>query len=102
MYENLQLTSYFAAKTETFPPKGNKSRRSTLTTPTQHSMGGPASAKARKRNKSHPDWKRRNKIIPIGRQHKTPRTKKRVPQGCRMQGQQQNNQPYFHILSMNS
>ena len=45
-------------------------------------------SKARKRNKSHPDWKGGNKIVPICRPQRTLRTKKWVCESLRRQSQE--------------
>ena len=56
--------------------------------------------KARKRNKSHPDWKGGNKTVPICRPQKTLRTKKVSLVKSQEAKSRARNQLYFHTLAM--
>lgn len=71
-YLNLVKTTYnhpIARNTKQFLPEtGSKVKRSFLTMAIQYSIGCSGHCnKARKRDKSHTDWKKRNKIVAICR-----------------------------------
>ena len=70
---NPQLTSYATWKAERFSSKiRNEKRMLTFTTFIPHSIRSPShSNQARVRNKRHPNWKGKSKIVIICRWHDT-------------------------------
>ena len=58
-------------KNKSFPTKmRNKTKVSTLTTSTQHSIGSSShSHQTRKRNKNHPNWKGVSTAVTVFRRH---------------------------------